>query len=134
MPALHRLAGHSATRLLSLALAVFWMGVLYQLSDQPAIDAPLLFPGQDKLFHAIVYAVLGGLYLGLFRPGPAAGYAMQARWLALVLAVLYGISDEWHQSFVPGREPDVLDVLADGVGAAVGILLLHVLVKRFSRQ
>ena len=131
MPALHRLVGHPATRLLSLALALGWMGVLYHLSDQPVIDAPMLFPGQDKLFHAIVYAVLGGLYLALFRPGPA-GYAAQARWLALGLAVLYGISDEWHQSFVPGREPDVLDVLADGVGAAAGTLLLHLLVKRFS--
>ncbi|HSH41142.1 MAG TPA: VanZ family protein, partial [Arenicellales bacterium] len=69
----------------------------------------------------------------LFRPGPA-GYAAQARWLALGLAVLYGISDEWHQSFVPGREPDVLDVLADGVGAAVGILLLHMLVRGLSRR
>lgn len=132
MPALHRLAGHPATRLLGLVLALFWMAVLYHLSDQPAIDAPMLFPGQDKLFHAIVYAVLGGLYLGLFRPGPG-GYAAQARWLALGLAVLYGISDEWHQAFVPGRDPDVLDVLADGVGAAVGILVLHGLIRRFSR-
>ena len=131
MPSLHRLAGHPGVRLLSLVLALVWMAALYYLSDQPAIDAPMLFPGQDKLFHAIVYAVLGGLYLALFRPGPA-GYAAQARWLALGLAVLYGISDEWHQSFVPGREPDVLDVLADGVGAAVGTLLLHLLVKRFS--
>ncbi|BAZ93184.1 uncharacterized protein FOKN1_0782 [Thiohalobacter thiocyanaticus] len=131
MLSLHRLAGHPAVRLLSLVLALVWMGVLYLLSDQPAIDAPMLFPGQDKLFHAIVYAVLGGLYLALFRPGPA-GYAAQARWLALGLAVLYGISDEWHQSFVPGREPDVLDVLADGVGAAVGVMVLHTLVRRLS--
>jgi VanZ family protein len=39
-------------------------------------------------------------------------------WLAVVA---FGISDEWHQSFVPGRSADVLDVLADAAGGALGV-------------
>jgi VanZ family protein len=41
---------------------------------------------------------------------------------AVVLSTLYGVSDEWHQSFVPGRSPDVLDVAADAVGSTIGAL------------
>ena len=40
---------------------------------------------------------------------------------AFVIAVLYGVSDEFHQSFVPGRTPDAADVLADAVGAALAL-------------
>ena len=43
--------------------------------------------------------------------------------LALIcglLAIVYGVSDEWHQSFVPERSADAADVLADAIGALVG--------------
>ena len=43
---------------------------------------------------------------------------------AVVVAVVYGISDEWHQHFVPGRTSDVLDLLADAVGASLSVVLL----------
>jgi len=36
--------------------------------------------------------------------------------LAFAIAFLYGVSDEIHQYFVPGRHPDVLDVVADASG------------------
>ncbi len=46
--------------------------------------------------------------------------ARPARW-ALVIAVIYGLSDEFHQSFVPGRNADLLDVITDAAGAAAGL-------------
>lgn len=36
--------------------------------------------------------------------------------LAFVITCLYGVSDEFHQKFVPGRTPDVYDVVADAIG------------------
>lgn len=42
---------------------------------------------------------------------------------ALLLCLLYGMSDEFHQSFVPDRTPSVLDVAADTVGACIGIVI-----------
>jgi VanZ family protein len=42
---------------------------------------------------------------------------------ALLLCLLYGMSDEFHQSFVPDRTPSVLDVAADTIGACIGIVI-----------
>jgi VanZ family protein len=73
---------------------------------------------QDKLLHALEYAVLGGLLVPALR---AAGLGSRGAVLAAVtLASLYGASDEFHQSFVPGRDADVLDWVADTLGASAG--------------
>ncbi len=110
-------------RRLSLGLALGWMAVLFWLSSQPAIDAPLLFPGQDKLFHAGVYGLLAAALLGA-QPAGRRGYGRRQAWLAAALASLYGITDEVHQAFVPGRSADVWDWVADTAGAALAAWLL----------
>jgi len=117
---------------LSLLLAVVWMGVLFWLSHQPSIDAPMLFPGQDKVFHASVYGILGFFLLGALRP-TYAGYTPGQIRASIVIASLYGISDEFHQSFVPGRSPDVWDWVADTTGALLAVILLARLTRAFSR-
>ncbi len=100
-------------------LALAWAGLLYWESSRanpfPFLPAGLL--AQDKLLHAGAYAVLGVLVaLALSaRLGPA-----RAVVLAAAIAAAYGASDEWHQSFVPGRDPDPLDWAADLVGGTAG--------------
>ena len=104
---------------LSLLLAIGWMGTIFFLSHQPSLPTPSLFEHQDKLFHGGAYGLLGLLLAGaLFQP------AQPLRTLLLVwlLGSLYGLSDEFHQSFIPGRDADLLDVLADSVGALLGAL------------
>lgn len=39
---------------------------------------------------------------------------------AFLFSFLYGLSDEWHQSFVPGRQVELGDLLADGIGGFLG--------------
>ena len=87
----------------------------------------------DKVLHALVYAVLGSIcYL-----------AVRATWSArplrivlgcTALAIAYGLSDEFHQSFVPGRSPDLHDVVADGVGGFLGSSIAALLVKFSARR
>ncbi|MGC8876262.1 VanZ family protein [Thermus sp.] len=90
-------------------LALLWMGALWWLSDRPAPGAGLPHPW-DKLAHFLAYALLGALWRrGLSR------FA-----LAFLLSALYGVVDEWHQSFVPGREAFGLDLVADFLGAYLG--------------
>ena len=45
--------------------------------------------------------------------------------VSLSFCSLYGASDEWHQSFVPGRDADILDWLADTLGASIALTYLH---------
>ena len=54
-------------------------------------------------------------------------------WLATSIASLYGISDEFHQSFVPGRTPDVVDWLADTSGALLAVLLIAHFSRSFNK-
>ena len=73
----------------------------------------------DKVLHALVYAVLGGLCCLAARRT----WSFGRRGLVLVgafCALLYGMTDELHQLFVPGRSADVYDVVADGVGGLIG--------------
>lgn len=102
------------SRPIYLILALGWMGVIFCFSSQSGDRVGLPSPW-DKFVHAGVYGLLGWL-LGRGSGHPAWGWA---------IAVAYGLSDEFHQSFVPGRQADALDLLADSVGAFLGTHLLQ---------
>jgi VanZ family protein len=92
-----------------------WAGIIFALSSVPDLGTGL--GGWDlalrKIAHAAEYGVLGAL---LARATGRAG-------LAFALGTLYAVSDELHQSFVPGRLGSPLDVAIDAVGVAAGIVL-----------
>jgi len=75
----------------------------------------------DKLLHGVEYAVLGVLLCRALR-GERIAWRLCVV-LAVVLASVYGASDEWHQGFVPERNSDVLDWITDTVGGALGSIL-----------
>jgi VanZ family protein len=118
---------HSA-RYLFLALAIAWAGVIFYLSSQSSIDTPSLFPGQDKLFHMMAFGVLGFLFMGSMK-STSSGYRIGQVWLVVILVVLYGLLDEFHQYFVPGRTVDIYDALADAAGALLGAWSMYILVR-----
>ncbi len=91
----------------------------------------------DHTGHFIGYAIFGALLLRAFAGASWRGVTANAAAWSLVAASLYGISDELHQHFVPGRTPDVHDWAADtwGAAAAIGVLLVAALVlRRRSRE
>ena len=97
-----------------------WMGLIFYLSAQPDLPHPET-GWADLLFssgaHAFVFGVLAVLW------ARALGARRRALWIAFALTALYALSDEFHQAFVPGRTPDPLDLLCDGLGALVGLAL-----------
>ena len=70
--------------------------------------------------HAVVYAVLGASFVFGFTGARWRRVTFKTVALATVCALVYGISDEFHQSFVPGRTAEFRDLIADFCGAAVG--------------
>jgi VanZ family protein len=113
---------------------VFWYwvpvalyaGAIFYLSAQSHPDEQLpsflLEDISDKVLHAVEYAVLGGLCYRALRWGASGQVASHALLLAIVMASLYGVTDEAHQFFVPFRESSWQDWLADTIGAAIGAL------------
>jgi VanZ family protein len=108
-----------------------WMGVIFYLSaqpDLPHVDSGLLGKLISCGAHALEFGVLAVLLARAMDGQP------RALLIAFVVAVLYGVSDEFHQSFVPGRTPDVLDLVCDGLGAAVGLAVYWVVRRRVGRR
>lgn len=117
-------------RWVAIVAAVAWMGLIFGLSARSTVPTPPGFSAHLTSIagHFSVYLVLAVILYWTFGFVMAPG---ARRYLAAWgLAVLYGLSDEWHQSFVPGRTPDVLDVLTDATGAAVGLLIVWLVTNR----
>lgn len=103
-------------------LAILWMAVIFWFSAQPGqrLSAWNAWGLPDFSGHLTLYAVLGLLYFGAFR---RSGHPVErAAWASLGLALLYGISDEIHQIWVPGRSPTAVDVVWDALGAGAAVV------------
>ncbi len=98
----------------------FFMGVILYASSVPASDIPSLFPFQDVLFHAAVYGALAYSFCRAIRRNSPAAPLPALFASAVLFGLLYGIGDELHQQFIPGRGPDIIDVLIDTIGASLG--------------
>lgn len=101
---------------------LLWSAVIFTFSTLPTVQTTDIFLG-DFLFkksaHVIEYGILATLlYRALINSNINTKKAM---WYAVILSSLYGISDEFHQSFVPGRTPTLRDMLIDTAGASIFI-------------
>lgn len=91
------------------------------------------FPFFDKVAHVSEYTIFAIL---LFRALSGTLNGIDFLWVALLTVIItlgYGMSDEFHQSFVPARTPDIKDLVADGVGAVVAMTALFIKRKVFRR-
>lgn len=99
---------------LNYLLLVLYCGFIFWLSDQHKLPTPDWFSFEDKMHHLLAYFLMGVLFWRAFLH-------RQLRTLSLFLltvgfCTLYGLSDEFHQSFVEGRTSSALDLLADFLG------------------
>lgn len=105
--------------------------LIYWVSSMPDAAPPDLgFEWQDKFFHAAAYLVYA---VSMFLAVWVWSNTRSIMWTLLVggvLSTLFAISDEWHQSFVPGRHATLDDVIADIVGIVLAALLFLRLFRR----
>ncbi|MEI6246195.1 MAG: VanZ family protein, partial [Acidobacteriota bacterium] len=91
----------------------------------------------DHTGHSIGYAMLGVLVLRGLAGASWQGVTLMRGVMTVAFGTLYGMSDEWHQSFVPGRTPAWDDVAADFRGALLGaafVLILHIINRLWSTK
>ena len=99
------------------------MVIIFFISSLPASRLPY-FGAWDlyikKGGHALGFGLLGLAYYYALPQRLSVGY----QWvLAFLMAILFALSDEFHQSFVEGRTSSLIDVVIDGVGAAVSLTI-----------
>ena len=93
---------------------------LSSLSHPPELPA-----GSDKQLHALLYLGLGVLLTRALAGGLRRTVTFSIAVTTTILAGLYGISDEFHQYFVPPRQAEALDVASDTAGAATAAFALY---------
>lgn len=126
-------------------LVIVWMAVIFILSSQPgdASEETSQFViyifnllGLDlygffgtlaqfivrKCAHFTAYFIL---YMFLYNALRKSLSFKKALWLSMLGAFLYACSDEFHQSFVPGRGPAIRDVMIDSAGALLGLSIVY---------
>ncbi len=95
-------------------LTVAYCGFLFYLSSQSTLPLPQYFSWQDLIEHAVAYFILGIFARKALPVVPS--------WMIIVFVALYGMSDEFHQYFVPGRDCSILDFAADTMGGTIAVL------------
>ncbi len=79
----------------------------------------------DKVVHGALYAVLAWLACRALR-----GWSVRAAIGTFAVTSIFGAVDEWHQRFIPGRDPTTEDWIADTLGAGAGILVFQTARRR----
>ncbi|WP_438446708.1 VanZ family protein [Gorillibacterium sp. sgz5001074] len=106
------------------------MAAIFFFSSRTGDDLNTLLPFFQKWFpsmagfdwgHFVAYFILGLTFAWMLSDGPPGWQAMVS---AVLLSVLYGLTDEYHQRFVAGRMSDLKDLRNDGIGASIAMLLL----------
>jgi len=110
-------------------LVLFCIGI-FVMSAHPAPQHIPNVPNLDKLLHFTAYAILGILFYRALNTLPLKHHIRLLIGVSVLLACVYGISDEIHQAFVPHRDSDIMDVLADGLGSVFGVMTYYILNRR----
>jgi VanZ family protein len=95
--------------------------MIFYFSSLSKLPIHYTFNNEDKCFHFAEYAILGIIFYFNFR----GGHSKIFRIFIALLILSYPVLDEWHQSFVPGRDPSVFDAMTDYFGITLGFITLR---------
>lgn len=100
-----------------------YAAAIFLVSSVPGEDIPDLFYGQSVLFHVVEYAIFALLIRRAVREYYPQKNSRACLLWALAFSLVYALSDEFHQSFVPNRSAALSDVAVDSLGAFIGGIL-----------
>ena len=119
--------GHSKPK----KFLIYWLPLIiyclaiYIQSGQPGPEYIPDVRFMDKFLHVGAYGLLGILFFRAYETLPLKNFKNLLILISIGSAVLYGISDEIHQYFVPSRQADVMDVIANTIGSICGVCFYH---------
>jgi VanZ family protein len=117
------------------APVIFWMGFIFLLSSVPGEDIPdIPIPYFHRVVHFIEYSILGALLIRAFLYSGLKLNVIKLTMLSVMLIALFAASDEWHQTFVPGRSGKSDDALFDVFSSLIGIYLYNKNRQRISKH
>lgn len=101
-----------------------WAGVIFYLSSRTGNDLQGMFPFLDNFNwgHLVAYFVLGVFVYYALGKNTSTKYRGI---LTVLICLLYGVSDEFHQAFVPGRAVELFDLVNDTIGASLAVAVLR---------
>jgi VanZ family protein len=109
-----------------------YVGLITVVSHQPNLHPPISyvwFLEADKVAHVIEYSILGLLLARAWRATISGSSPLARGLIAVGCGIALGAIDEYHQSFVRGRDSSVWDLVADAVGIALAQLAYFARVK-----
>jgi len=114
---------------------ILWMLVIFSFSSIPQVATTQIY-WQDfalkKTAHMIEYAVLAVLLFRALRSEKIG--VKKSALIAFLFSAFYGMTDEFHQGFTPGREPHIRDVVFDTIGAGIGTYYLWKLLPKAPKR
>lgn len=114
---------------------ILWALLIFMFSAHPTnsvSQVQLADFAVKKTAHIVEYAIFATLfYRALYSSGVS---KKEAAVYSVILAILYGASDEFHQSFTPGREPKLRDVFFDTTGAFAAIYSIFNLLPKAPKR
>ncbi|MCX7927127.1 MAG: VanZ family protein [Candidatus Omnitrophica bacterium] len=117
---------YQSKKLISWVLLGCWMVFIFLSSSIPGKNIPLLFPYQDILYHALIYAILGLLFYRALKLTFLKLSKTELLVIAVICSIIFGITDEIHQMFVPARTASLEDLIIDSVASYIGVILARV--------
>lgn len=125
---LRYLADHRL-KLVYLPLILYWL-VIFIGTTLPAGELPDVESLSDKTKHFIAYFILALLLnLALIFQRRLPRISKYSHLITFICAAIYGILDELHQNFIPGRQSDIMDWYADISGSLLGVLVVFAIKK-----
>ncbi|MFA4991238.1 MAG: VanZ family protein [Candidatus Omnitrophota bacterium] len=101
----------------------FYAALIFYLSSlsRPLPETNII--NFDKFAHAVEYFIFGFLAARALKNSSLQLFRQNFKIIAILFAVAYGVSDELHQHFVPMRQFSVFDMICDGIGGIMGVLI-----------
>ncbi len=97
-----------------LVILILYSSLIFSLSSVPGKEIPSQVSPYSLLFHFFLYLFYGALVFLFF-----------INWKrSIAFGILYALSDEIHQYFVPGRACDPIDFLVDSIGIIIAVIIL----------